>query len=782
MAQSLSIALNIDDHSTKTPAFGLDMYPRVDLIASAGSSEFWANYDTNNMGVFYFARHFSIEDTVTPDPTTDGIGGATQNWFHGTGKLNGDDDFEYWTTGGAGEFTRAKDSFGVKYDWCQQKNAVTSAWWATATTILHPNAPFRIMFCPYQPKDDSFTPEYRWYFGRNDVSTSPSSGSGWRYYLRFTDHSVELYRWDGSSYTRAAGGDILTGEFYNKRHTIDVMADRKNRMVIYNAQTFADGFYYRESSLMTSTECDAGNFEWMWLGNKPRFYGTGGSCLWLAGCSYASYASAELWGPMVYPEDMPNDWTYDHTKISTRNTSLVYPKTAANDTTGDDYGAALTPPGGAGHPWITKEDHSAFSDADTITSFRYKATAATSDRRYNPIIARTRIRFDPDYATVTQTEVDVSSTVQEFTEQNGSDLGATTFRFSMWDTSYDSDYPADSMFFERGGKMMIPVRWNVGGSVRGYGYIDRSELKWKKGTPPGSSTYGTMVYVGSGKDRWKVLDMTRLGNAPVLDGQPLTDALGIMLEAAGIDSSMYDMGSGYQDYVLPDAEGDNSPKFKLSPKQTVGDFLRHLIQNYEHIIARWEEDGKFHVRANPFWPSYDTTYDVTQNFYFETSRAPAMGYYTIRRDTFETWMDESKFYNAVRVVGWDVDRQRAIMTQDPAHYSPSWTDSSDQRYIGRLKPLNIIDTSLNSLTHVAWVQSVVFERVSQTPLYCRFVSKHEPTIYSNSQISLHRWSQSGEEVVSRWRIVGLTTAFGTQSDDCTYECQRVGWSLESRLF
>ena len=808
----LKLVLNVDDKYSTGYACGLDLLQIDDMQGSL--QDYLKHYTRDNTTYMIFspAKSWLMCDKASYDGTETNAG---TNWFRGSGDMNtAGTAFLNWTTNDITQFTYTENTWSLRKKWCFRKDTAATEWYALSKQTMHPNAVFDVNFSPYRPKS-GVVPEYRFYFGRNSFLTAV--GANWQYYLSFTDGNTALYKWNLTSlaFEQVAANDILVGGFYNQHHRVVVGMYTKNDMAIMNAKSPLNSIIYRikddpeESHLFNGRDqgtdgAFAGAFKWAWLTNNVKFWGNGGACVFCVGIGYvygaatAGYVLGTLYSPKIKLDliDGPNTWLYGKTadsdfptNISTEFDGLVYPLTAvsgplADGTSGkgSEYGAgSFDPPAGVGHPWLVDENDSPFILHTPMTTIRYVAKFGTLDRRYYPFISRARLRFSPTWTDVVNTPIDVSSKVTHFSEQLSKDLSSKSINATLALSDFDNTYPVSNTYFNYAGKMFVPFRYDFGNDSRGYGYIDESRFKFTTGTVAvgGRSPMTYLELVG--RDRWKHLDNVYLGNAPILDGMTLSDAVATMLEAGGITSGEYVFTGSWQNHTLGIGSDNKNPLFKCSVTSSVGEFIRYLLENYYNVIAEFRNDGKFYVSNNPYYPKYDTTTTISQQFYFRTSDAETdvLDDYVIRHNSFESWIADESFYNSVTVIGMDQNTWKAIIP-DPAHYSPSWTDPSDPRYIGRKKILIIKDPSINSLAEAVWCQTINFNRAQQRPLYCRFTSKFDPTLNVNDMIALVRPTATGAYISSLWRLIGMSTEISPKVMDSTYEAMRV-WSPSSYL-
>ena len=800
----LKLLLNVDDKYSTGYATGLD-FLQVDEMR--GSLQEYLKYYTRDNVTYMVYSPLKSWLMLDAESFNGSETNANINWFHGAGDMNtAGTAFLNWTTNDNTQFTYTENTWSLRKKWCYRKDTAASEWYALSKDVMHPNAVIGIHFSPYRPKS-SFTPEYRFYFGRNSLMTT--TGANWQYYLSFTDGNTALYKWNvtSSAFEQVAAGDILEGGFYNQNHHIVIGMFTKTDMAILNRKSPLNSIFYRfldepaNSDLFNGNDpySDAGEFKWAWLANNVKFWGNGGACVFCIGIGYVygtavgGYVTGTLKSPKIKMNliDGANTWLYGKTadtgiptNVFTEFDGLVYPRTAvsgplADGTSGlgDLYGAgSFDPPAGAGHPWIVDENDSPFILHTPMTNIRYVAKFGTNDRRYYPFIGRVRLRFSPTWTDVVNTPVDVSSKVTNFSEQLTSDLSSKSINATLAISDFDSTYPVSNTYFNYAGKMFVPFRYDFGNDSRGYGYIDESRFKFTTGTVE-TGGRSPMTYLELvGRDRWKHLDNIYLGDAPVLDGMTLSEAVAVMLEAGGITSGEYVFTGGWQNYTLEIGEDNQNPKFKCSTSTSVGEFIRYLLENFYNVIAEFKSDGKFYISDNPYYPTYNTTTTISQQFYFRTSDAQTdvLDDYVIRHNSFESWVADEEFYNSVSVIGWNPNTGKAIIP-DPAHYSPSWTTPTDSRYIGRKKILIVKDPSINSLSEAQWVQTINFNRVQQRPLYARFTSKFDPALHVNDQCALVRPTATGAYVSSLWRIIGMSTTVAPKTQDTAYDLFRI-WS------
>lgn len=254
---------------------------------------------------------------------------------------------------------------------------------------------------------------------------------------------------------------------------------------------------------------------------------------------------------------------------------------------------------------------------------------------------------------------------------------------------------------------------------------------------------------------WKRFRKARWAGLAPFDGRRLVDVVAELVEAAGLDSSQYDITSDW-DYVFPTPPDGEPPALVFRPGTSIDQILEDLQAKFygTSLIHYFRpSDGKFVLEA--LSPSASV---VSATFYETNAAATAAGAsgQVILDRTERQTLDETEMANLVAVIGQRANGEPLLAK---AIDWASIQDPNASNYVAEVWPLIVIDPGLQTQAAVNWACRSLYERQRRPRIYIEWRSVHLHLF--PGQVVYLSGGNHGQYVV----LKGVSAARGADGDE-----------------
>lgn len=302
----------------------------------------------------------------------------------------------------------------------------------------------------------------------------------------------------------------------------------------------------------------------------------------------------------------------------------------------------------------------------------------------------------------------------------------------------------------------MTYRYVSDGVTRFLGYTSGAD--WNTEADLNGDVVGVLSLEADGL--WSRFKRSLWPGGAAFDGQRLTDVLVKLAEAAGLNSTLYEIVD--DPWVIPgplDPEADEPANY-YRPGTSIDRILEDLRENFFGLWLRMYfrlTDGKFVVEYTTSYTSF-TPASISAYFYETNDAATAAlsPWQVILAGSYKETLDQSEQYNVVTVMGQSKNKEPLVAK---AVDWASIRDSSVFNWVGEPWYLIVADPGFQDQGSVNWVCRSLFDRHRNPKVYAEW-SSIRVDLQPDDYVQL-----VGPGYGSIYKIKGVRLAKGNSGDE-----------------